>query len=65
MCSLLAEISSLLSYSEVVYVYLDWFVYKILRTLRMARSMLQLNFSVHMPLLSVIHSGLPILGHMP
>ena len=49
----------------MVYVYLDWFVYKILRMLRMDRSMLQLNFSVHMPLLSVIHSGLPILGHMP
>ena len=31
------EISSLLSYSEMVYVHLEWFVYKILIILRMLK----------------------------
>ena len=37
--------AGMLAYSEMVYVHLDWFVYKILRMLRMAR-----NMCMHMPL---------------
>ena len=56
--------AGMLACSEIVYVHLDWFVYKILiflRMLRMAR-----NVCMHVPLFEynnlkslVIHSGIP------
>ena len=43
--------AGMLAYSEIVYVHLDWFVYKILMFLRMLR--MARNVCMHMPLLSI------------
>ena len=51
------KISSLLSYSEMVYVHLEWFVYKIMIILRIARNMFTI-VCICMPLLITVTTTL-------